>query len=362
MMLEPAAVQMKHSEERIELAMPCPFSVSVGYQFEYEPVDPKGSRRAVETVLTVRCVLEGEHTSRDDLALLSAAKTIVDDLTLLVSFIGGAWIRWYRYVSWTDHGYREGLRRVAPSVTCDDDDTLDQRTMIPRQWIIPKFLKTAVPRLRSLDALGVDLRLPITYLIASKSARYIEEQFAYAILALEKLADSYAREHGLTSLVPSDDFKKIRRLVRAVVKAAFRESSPDDVVGPWERSRTSQLMREKLSELNRPTLWAVLERALSELNVPWTDLYPENTQIQRRTPSFINARNRFIHSEGLIGPNRLGRELVRVRAISERIILRRLGWGDVGYTPGGREARRLQDAAEELDEGSWERSSTWHPG
>jgi hypothetical protein len=81
-------------------------------------------------------------------------------------------------------------------------------------------------------------------------------------------------------------------------------------------------MQEKLAELNRPPSRAILTSLFDEYVVTWADLYPSGTS----QPTFLSTQNKFIHSSENLPPELVFREAVRVQAVTERLILRMLGW------------------------------------
>jgi hypothetical protein len=90
------------------------------------------------------------------------------------------------------------------------------------------------------------------------------------------------------------------------------------------------MLREKLPELNRPSIASQLQWLCDSLGVTWRDLYPPNVSLDR--PRFIRTRNEIFHSNAPVDGAFVLRETYRVSALFERLILKVLGWTDLSAT------------------------------
>jgi hypothetical protein len=108
---------------------------------------------------------------------------MAEDTTLLMSVAARQWVLWFGYTFWTPsavthlRGHRSRHGKVA-------DHRLDDSPVGLRAR---EFLKTCLPRFRERRRAGEDLRLPIAYWVPKADSRYVEERFAAAFWALEKL-------------------------------------------------------------------------------------------------------------------------------------------------------------------------------
>ena len=94
-----------------------------------------------------------------------------------------------------------------------------------------------------------------------------------------------------------------------------------------------------LAERNKPgpaatrrgeALSAKLQRLCDSLGVTWQDLYPANDK--RKTPKFIETRNKVFHSHRSVDGDLVWRETRRVSLLFERLVLRTLGWTELDHT------------------------------
>ena len=102
----------------------------------------------------------------------------------------------------------------------------------------------------------------------------------------------------------------------------------------------TQVIRYKISELNRPSIANQLQWACDSLDVTWRDLYPASYDSPK--PHFIETRNKIFHSNTPIDGGLVFRETCRMSLLFERLILKALGWSDLDST-GSRAARSSID-------------------
>jgi hypothetical protein len=132
-------------------------------------------------------------------------------------------------------------------------------------------------------------------------------------MSLEKLKDMYAIDRNINSNFSNNSEKnKILRDIRKLI----RDQLPD---------AKSQPIVDKINELNRPSIWSLVDSLLSEQSVEWKDLYPNDVA----KPSFFNTRNALVHSANEIDGELLFYETYRVQTIVERLILKLLGWKNI---------------------------------
>ena len=86
----------------------------------------------------------------------------------------------------------------------------------------------------------------------------------------------------------------------------------------------------KLSALDRPSFWQGLEPMLKRFHIGWGDLYPDP---RPKRPTFIDVRNDLIHSGKLQDDDEFLKEMLRLEAILQRVLLRWLGWQDLWSAP-----------------------------
>jgi hypothetical protein len=96
------------------------------------------------------------------------------------------------------------------------------------------------------------------------------------------------------------------------------------------------MLKDKLPELNRPSIATQLQWVCDRFEVTWRDLYPSSLNLDK--PRFIQTRNEIFHSSAPVDGPFVLRETYRVSALFERLILRALGWADLAATgPGSTE-------------------------
>jgi hypothetical protein len=323
--------------DTIDLATEYPFSIVAQPALIYDRYDRAPERIAAITTPTLTCTTTGTLDSYSTEQFVEETKAVVDDLLLLASLVSRCLIRWHR-CSW--FGLKGAETLVRPlgihALGRDSRGTSPDETPVPLHRFA-EFAGRGVPKLQSLKRQGLDLTLPIIYLVASDQSRIIEERFSYALLCLERLADHHGRSRDLSQIVHPKGFEVLRHALAAQIEAEFLSAESRMIPKPHRTpSEASALMQEKLAELNRPPFWTVLSALLEEYGVTWTDLYPPGLP----RPSFISTRNKFIHSSDTLPLKLLAQETVRVQALCERLILRMLGWDD-SHVPMGYVRRSL---------------------
>jgi hypothetical protein len=181
------------------------------------------------------------------------------------------------------------------------------------------------------------------YLVGSHEAATIDQKFSYAVLCLERLVDLHARSQGRNEIVPAKVFDPIRRRLSLEIESSLGSLAESALRRP--PAEAAALMREKLTELNRPPFWTALSALLDAYGVQWTDLYPPGLP----RPTLMSTRNNFIHSSAKPSYKRLMREGARVQGLCERILFRMLGWEDP-YAPPERTRQWLVQPEEEQDD------------
>ena len=278
-------VERSRSELNLGVSWPGPIELKNEYLWERSD-GPKRGRYAYVPTLYLGCDVSRDELS--DEAFLDKAKALVDDATLLMSFARRQWIVWYSYTFWTPEfisQYRFHSSR----------DTRNQRQRIddsPVRMKAAEFLRVCLPRFQERRANGEDLRLPIVYGVPKAGSRSVEERFAPAYWALEKL---------------------IAVLVNC-------------------ENRAQMLRRKKAleGEESRLTIGDQLQWLCESLDVTWRDLYPAKYVSTR--PRFIKTRNKIFHSKTPIDGGVVFRETRRMSLLFERLILKALGWSDLDGT------------------------------
>ena len=321
---------IKRRENKLDLGVSWPGTIELRNEYLWEQSDgPNRGRYAYVPTLDLGC-----DVSKDELpdeAFIAKAKALVDDVTLLMSFACRHWIVWYSYSFLTPEfvsQYRFHSSR----------DTRNEKHRIndsPVGMKAAEFLRVCLPRFQERRDNGEDLRLPIVYGVPKAGFRSVEERFAPAFWALEKLIDVLVNSDKRGRILSASAFKRLSHDVRRVLKEA---QIPD---GRWgDPSVGLQMIRDKISELNQPSIANQLQWACDSLDVTWRDLYPASYDLPK--PHFIETRNKIFHSNTPIDGGLVFRETCRVSLLFERLILKALGWSDLDST-GSRAARSSID-------------------
>jgi len=106
--------------------------------------------------------------------------------------------------------------------------------------------------------------LPIAYWVPKGGSRYVEERFAATFWALEKLIDLFATGAKRDRIVGSAAFGRVDH---AVAEALNQLQLPE---GEWGDSSASLgMLKQKLPELNRPSIANQLQWLCDSFGVTW---------------------------------------------------------------------------------------------
>ena len=311
-LLDRGEVRALTLNERIDLADDLPFDVQANFWTFHEETDGgRGDllvRRRLRLELTPRS--PALHLTHSD--MIKAARELVDDLTLLASFVAQRRTVWFAYAE--DSGAQHSI--YTRSVGAHDLREFRPHELLVAEPHLRSFLQDALKGLRRLRAQGVDLTVPLEYFVAGAQPASVDQQFAVSFLALEKL--------------------KAVHPARATSPALLFAGQIDDLVvhvtewlrdGQWSPDQADVVVR-RLRDLRNAPFQQVIETILGQHAVEWRDLYPEASQM-----TVFKTRNSLFHASGSPDLSHLRRELLRLRSVTARIILRMLGWSDLTRTP-----------------------------
>lgn len=268
------------------------------------------------TTHTMAVILESSvpPESLSDEEFLKTCSRLVDDLTLLASFVCRERVQWFGY-SLSSIDVCVTFRRAGTEPTNTEYSASDlpfDRTKLYQ------FYATAYKGLRRLREEKIDITSAVHFFIdGCNRSRLVHEQFAMLFFALEHIKDILAVKLGLVHILEDSEFTFLRRELRSLLK---RQSFEPTSIGH---------ISEKLLELNRYSLKHCLSTILAKYGVEYLDLYPQK---DKEMP-FIHTRNELFHTAAEIEPFQLLKETERLRIIIQRLILRLLGWQDLHLCP-----------------------------
>ena len=275
---------IKRSGNTLDFGVSWPGTIELRNEYLWEQSDtPHRGRYAYVPTLAFGC-----DVSRDELpdeAFIDNAKALVDDATLLMSFACRHWIVWYSYSFWTP----EFISQYRFHSSRDTRNEMHRIDDSPVGMEAAEFLRICLPRFRERRNNREDLRLPIVYGVPKAGPRSVEERFAPAFWALEKLIEVLVHSENRGQILGTSAFDRLSQNVR---QALGNTQIPD---GRWgEPSVELAMIREKIPELNRPSIRTKLQWLCDSLDVTWSDLYPAS--YDSPTPRFITTRNEIFHS------------------------------------------------------------------
>lgn len=305
------AVDIEIDPLQIDIPNPIQAKIELSPNFLYSPIRLEDGKEAEATdyvlIIEIKTDLSIEDLSDSD--FINSAIQIADDLTLLASFASRKHIKWFQYDYYSPKRIRHFVRYISESFV--DDVYFGDLLIMPGE--AKEFIQSSIINLQNLREKKIDLFLPIINVLNGHESQYLEQQFILYFMSLEKLKDMYAIDRDINSNFSNNSEKnKILHSVRKLI----RDQLPD---------AKSQPIVDKVNELNRPSIWSLVDSLLSDQSVEWKDLYPNDVA----KPSFFNTRNALVHSANEIDGKLLFYETYRVQTIVERLLLKLLGWKNI---------------------------------
>lgn len=309
--------EVAHHDAALSIPTAFPANLEVRPHFYYSPGGEPTIQITAET-LSITAATQVQRTTLSDDAFLQGAIELVDDASLLVSFISGSWVTWHSYHFMSGDRFVEHVRSARRGRQVNPQDTpIGMRCA-------RKFLAIAVPRLQRMRADGREPRLAILHTVAARESLSSEERFSRFFMALESLKDLHSAQTGRERILGAALFDRVRAAIgEAIVKLEADGRLTD---------KQAASIKRKLPDLNRPTFAEQLETLLAEHGVVWRDLYPAFRK-EPDAPPFVSVRNMLMHTGTVASAERLGLETIRVQAVVERLLLRMLGWEDTFSAP-----------------------------
>ena len=305
------AANIKIDPLQIDIPNPIQAKIELRPSFLYSPTRLEDGKEveATDYVLTIEIKTDLSIEDLSDSDFINHAIQIADDLTLLASFVSRKHIKWFRYDCYSSKRLRHFVRYISESFV---DDVYDGDLLI-KLGEAKDFIQSSIINLQNLREKQFDLFLPIINVLNGHESQYLEQRFILYFMSLEKLKDMYAIERDINSNFPNNsEKKKILRDIRKLIRDQLSDVKSQPII-------------DKVNELDRPSIWSLVDSLLSDQSVEWKDLYP--TDVAK--PSFFNTRNALIHSANKIDGDLLFYETYRVQTIVERLLLKLLGWKNI---------------------------------
>jgi hypothetical protein len=296
----------------IELNEQFPFEIEVRPWYFYDRTAPPDEFQLKTSVLVLHFKTEKSPEELSNQDFITTATSVAEDLIQLVSFLSKRWITWYSYQLQTNNLLLTFVRRARE---CSPKEVDIHGSVVPPVQA-RQFIKTAFTKLRSLRTSGVNLHMPLVYFVSGVEAKYLEEQFSILFLALERIKDLFAINERMQTSLPNSVMKCLRSAIdEAIVTILDKPEIPESIRTrvPW--------VQQKIPELNRPSLQTVLDLLFEKYKVDWRDLYPFGSDF-----TLVKTRNQLFHTSADVDIDLLIKELHRLQALLERILLSMLGW------------------------------------
>jgi hypothetical protein len=154
-----AKVEPHRQEFLVDLELP--FSLEIRPHFFYSPLGEEREHQACAHVLSISATTETSQDVLPDEEFVRTASAVIDDASLLVSFLSGSWATWYGYMFAAGDHFAEHFRHARQGRP--DIDRFDIPVDMSKTR---EFVKVAVGRLRQLRTEKRDPRLALLHAIS----------------------------------------------------------------------------------------------------------------------------------------------------------------------------------------------------
>ena len=310
-------VEVQNSQVELNEHFPFEIETRSWYFYDTTPTDEHFDLKTNIQVLSFKTIIPRTELGDDE--FINSATSIADDLTLLISLISRRWVVWFRYELQTPEEIRSFIRYTRECTS---------KRVKPYDSVVEfhqsrNFIRTAFTELRTLRQSGFDLKMPLVYYISGNEAKYLEEQFTTFFLSLERIEDMFCIKKELDEILNPTVFNRLKRSASEFIRQEISNIPSIEM-----KEEKFGLIKQKLSELNRPAFRTVLDRMFNNYAVQWTDLYPLGSKL-----TLVKTRNELFHSSREIDINNLIKEKLRLQSLLERLLLSMLGWKDFSLSP-----------------------------
>ncbi len=163
----------------------------------------------------------------------------------------------------------------------------------------------------------------IIFLGASNERNTIEAKIQAAYSALDAVTEACSTKLGINRILERSKLDTIIKQVEELISEIFRKNN-------WTEDNILNELKIKLSELRRRPLANKLLDVISLSKIEVVDIwyFRQEINLEDKIRDIIGRRNRITHSGEETDPNQLWLDLLRIQAITERLLLYLLGCAD----------------------------------
>lgn len=192
--------------------------------------------------------------------------------------------------------------------------------LIEHEKLVGDGLESLLEHLQSSSHADA-IRRAILLETASWGSSGLEESLVLAHAALECAISVFEQDKPLLG-----KFCVSKTKLQELAKA-FVASLPKDVAPSQEAAK---LIANKTPELLRPAIRDLIEHHAAQNQIQTSDLWPHGTTFPDGLRAALASRNELVHGRGIANSSEAGKNTIRLRALTERLILHQLGWDPAG--------------------------------
>jgi hypothetical protein len=254
-------------------------------------------------------------------SIIEGATSDLKDICLMLSLAFRQKIQWYEIIVET---YKSQERpRLIPrakrrSAVPDHHYSEREDPLIDHRDLVQGGFKTLLDMFQSCEHREM-LRRAIAFQVSSRNNDGgLESSYILCYSALEAIVSEAALRSDTLSRFRPAQWKNLRRLLEKTVgEFGGSHGLNTDLI---------EAMRNRLPVLARPAFSEELFRITRSLGVKVDDLWPEPIGFERGLRQALKIRNSLVHRAVIVNPSAMYENLVRLRSLTERLILKLIGW------------------------------------
>jgi hypothetical protein len=288
-------------------------------RYEFHDIEVSGIPGLVRVPTPVLAIdVKGRRRSGNFRDLCRRIGDEVEDALRVISLLSRRQVRWTR-IRHSSRGpkgnpwWEDGEWSRPMSATGNE---VRRSALLNAYRLPPAALDQLVKAYRSLPFKAA-AAASITYTIASFDAEVVDTQLANAFTGFEALVNGIGEATGSWRTMRRRQYDKLRAIMQREIAVFGTEHQ----LAEWQAAE----VREKLAELQRRPIVERAYELLTEYAVEWSDLWPPGIDLREALRAAYRRRNDFVHAGRLPSPLRASADARRIRALSERLLLRCLG-------------------------------------
>jgi len=258
------------------------------------------------------------------LKLYKEVEIEIEDILMLLSLINRKFIRWYTikalFRSTEESDPIKNLSLYKNVIT--SEETKREPLFILGQLKLGLFNDLLLEYRKS--SIKSVIRNSIIYLCSSYDAKYIESSIQSTYSAAEAIINGLSNELGIYEPITKPKLDELHKCLLKTVEEYFKSENINN-------SDSLNNINSKLFEIYRRPISDRMADIITKYNVNYSDIWHpcDVDTLKKNIKEIFKRRNDVMHNAEIRDINLIYKDLIRLRALCERIILGVIGFNDI---------------------------------